>query len=99
MPTIEQLREKIDHLDAAIIKKLAQRQKLSKKIGQLKLKQKMQIKDITREKQMLLHYEKLSAPYQMNPIFIRNLFKQIIDYSRNVQQSSKACALKVPKEG
>lgn len=88
MTTIEQLREKIDRLDATIIKKLAQRQKLSQKIGKLKLKQKMQIKDINREKQMLLNYENLSALYQMNPLFIKNLFKLVIRHSRNIQHKT-----------
>jgi chorismate mutase len=87
MLTIEQLRKKIEQTDATIIEKLAKRQKLSKQIGQLKLRRGKDIVDRPREEQLFEFYEKLSERYHLQRTFVKRLFKLIIAYSRMVQKS------------
>ncbi|OGT46991.1 MAG: chorismate mutase [Gammaproteobacteria bacterium RIFCSPHIGHO2_12_FULL_41_15] len=86
MATIKQLREKIEVIDSAIIKKIAIRQKLSKQIGQLKNKAGKEILDNKREEALMHLYENLSAQYQLQESFIKRIFKIIITHSRRLQR-------------
>lgn len=86
MTTIKKLRNEIDKIDASIIKKISQRNKLSNKIGQFKSKLNKKIVDKKREQQLMLHYQKLCHHYQLNPKFIKQLFKLIIRHSRGLQK-------------
>lgn len=85
MPTIKALREKIDQIDAAIIKKLAKRHHLAKQIGQLKAKSRKKVLDAKREQQLMHYYEMLSVDYALHPAYVKRLFKIIIAHSRNAQ--------------
>ena len=86
MLTIAQLRKKIEKTDATIIKKLAERKKLSKKIGLLKAQSGKNVFDDKREKKLMSFYENLSTQYQLSPRFIQRLFKMIITDSRKLQK-------------
>lgn len=86
MLSIKQLRKKIDKIDTEIIKKLAERKKISKEIGKLKAKIGKQIKDLKREQQLEELYEKLCTRYKLDPAFVKKLFKTIIKNSRNIQK-------------
>jgi chorismate mutase len=86
MTTLKQLRHRIEKTDAAIIKKLAVRIKLVKQIGALKAKTGKKVFDPTREKKLRDFYDKLSVQYQIQPNFIKRLFKNIITYSRKLQK-------------
>ena len=83
---ITQLRKKIDQVDALIIKKLAERRKISQKIGRLKAKQGIVVKDPGRERAILKYYHSLSKRYRLDPAFVHQLFRSIIRYSRKVQK-------------
>lgn len=85
-PTLEQLREKINQTDTAIIQKLAERQKLSKQVGELKTKTGIAVLDSKREEELMQFYEKLSAQYGIDPEFVKSLFKTIITHSRSLQK-------------
>ncbi len=86
MLTIEQLRKKINKIDAAIIKKLAERQKFSKQIGKLKDISGKSVIDIEREKELIDYHENLSAKYHLQEKFVKRLFRIIIGYSRGLQK-------------
>ena len=75
MLTIKQLRKKIERTDAKIIEKLAERQELSKKIGQLKLEEGRAIIDLSQEKQLFEFYNSLSEKNQLQQDFVHKLFK------------------------
>lgn len=62
MPTIEQLREQIQNIDHDIIRFIALRQDLCKKMGALKRKAGKQIIDLEQEKRIL----SIMNLYQMN---------------------------------
>ncbi|WP_242605314.1 chorismate mutase [Fluoribacter gormanii] len=86
MPTIEQLREQIQNIDHDIIRFIALRQDLCKKMGALKRKAGKQIIDLEQEKKNFEYYESLSNEYSIDPKFIARLFKLIIINSRIIQQ-------------
>lgn len=83
------LRRQIDKVDAQIIKKLADRQKLSVKIGLVKAGMEHPVIDLQREKQQAEHYGKLSQEYQLDASFIKKLFHTIILHSRALQKNVK----------
>ena len=86
MLTIDELRRKIEQTDALIIKKLAERQTLAQQIGQLKLEEGKEIIDLSQEQKLFNFYEKLCEKHQLQKSFINELFRIIIDYSREVQK-------------
>ncbi len=85
MQTLVTYREQINQVDKDIIEKLALRQRLSREIGAIKLSQGMEIIDLHREKEQYALYEQLSLEYNLEPEFVKTLFKRIIGYCRSVQ--------------
>ncbi|KGP63732.1 hypothetical protein EP47_05050 [Legionella norrlandica] len=88
MSTIEQLREQIQNIDHDIIRYIALRQDLCKKIGTLKRQLGKQIIDVEQEKKNFELYESLSKKYSMDPKFVAHLFRLIILNSRTIQQQA-----------
>lgn len=86
---IKILREKIDRVDAKIIKNLAARGKLSLQIGRLKAASSQRIVDLTRETQQKNQYEKLCVLHGLDNAFVQRLFKLIIAHSRQLQKYAK----------
>lgn len=86
MLTIKQLREKIDKIDADIIRKISQRKILSIKIGKIKSKFGTKVIDNKREEKLMLRYEKLCLEYELQSTFIKKVFKIIITNSRELQK-------------
>ncbi len=86
MLTIEQLRKKIEYTDVCIIKKLAEREALTKQIGQLKIKEGTEIIDLSREKELFELYGCWCKKYKLQQAFVKRLFKTIINHSRKVQE-------------
>ncbi|MCX7117135.1 MAG: chorismate mutase [Legionellales bacterium] len=85
--TLVQLRQKIAAIDASIIQKLAERQSLSQKIGQIKADLNLKITDVKQEAKQFATYVALSNSYEISPIFICALFESILLYSKQLQQS------------
>ena len=86
MPTIDQLRKKIERIDTDIIRSLAERQELSKQIGQLKLEEGKEVVDHSQEKKLFEFHKKLSGRYHLEYELVKQLFNIIISYSRMVQK-------------
>jgi chorismate mutase len=82
MSTIKQLRTKIVATDTAIIKKLAERKKISHDIQQLKAKSGRKILDVAREKELMKIHKKLCLQYKLQVKFVNRLYKYIIADSR-----------------
>lgn len=85
MSTIEQLREQIQDTDCAIIRNLALRQNLCKKIARLKHLEGKSIIDMNQEKKNFELYQNLSKSYAIDPDFVARLFRLIIINSRTIQ--------------
>ncbi|MCL9685285.1 chorismate mutase [Legionella maioricensis] len=88
MATIDQLREQIQNTDLDIIKRLACRQNLCKKIAELKKQAGKQIIDREQEKKNFEFYKLLSKEYAIDPQFVARLFRLIIINSRTIQQQT-----------
>lgn len=85
-PNLKALRKKIDRVDATIIRMLAERRKLSREVGRLKARLKMAVKDPGREREILEYYRTESKRHKLDPLFVHQLFRHIIRYSRRVQK-------------
>jgi len=86
MPTLDQLRQEIETIDAEIIEKIAARFFLVKQIGQLKNETGQAVLDPAREEKLRQHYQRLSQKYQLDVTFIQQLFDMIFSQSRQLQE-------------
>lgn len=86
METLEQLRDKIDQVDTVIIEKLVERQKLCREVGLIKRKINKEVVDYGREDQLIQRYKQLCMQYELDPVFVKQLFEMIIRYSRGLQK-------------
>lgn len=84
--SLETLRKKINTIDEDIIRLLAERQKVVKAIGQLKMEMGTTIIDPEREHALIEFHQRLGATYALSPDFIDQLFSIIILESRKLQQ-------------
>ncbi len=83
------LRNRIDKIDAIIIKKLAQRQKLAIAIGQQKQKTGTAVTDLVREQNQKQNYLHLCRQLQLDRSYILTIFNIIIKHSRKLQKNVK----------
>ena len=79
------LRRNIDKLDRQIIKLIAQRLNVVKKIGETKMRQKVKVFDKNREIEVLARVKKLAKVSEIDPRFIERIFKLIIKASKRIQ--------------
>ncbi|WP_343155043.1 prephenate dehydratase domain-containing protein [Buchnera aphidicola (Kurisakia onigurumii)] len=83
---INKFRNEIDYIDNQIIKLISKRMKIAKKIAKKKIYSKLEIKDFTREKKIFKKIQKNSIKYKLNILYIVNIFKIIIEYSKLIQK-------------
>lgn len=83
---LNSLRKKIDTVDSIIVQQLAKRKKLVEKVGILKAKFHVKVKDPKREKALMKLYARLSKRYQLHPDFVKHVFRTIIVQSRKLQK-------------
>src|SRR4030065_928 len=82
---LDDLRKKIDAIDARIVELIAERQDLSREIGKGKNKTSKLIEDRERELRVLKHVRSLARDRKISPGDIENIYRQIIDASKKVQ--------------
>lgn len=87
--SLEKLRKEIDQLDQDLLKILSKRKKAVKKISQIKQATNLPLKDLVREGEMSTQREQLAQEYNLNPRFVENLFKLIINQSIKEQKGSE----------
>ncbi|WGL60412.1 chorismate mutase [Pigmentibacter sp. JX0631] len=83
---LENLRTEIEKIDKFIIASMAKREKISFKIGELKKEMGIQIYDSEREEKLNNYYRKLSEKYNLDPVFILEIFSLVIKNSRTIQK-------------
>ena len=84
---LTRLREAIDRVDEVIVRLLNQRAKYAIEIGELKGVLGLPIYAPEREKEVLLHVERVSDG-PLDPPTVRRLFERIIDESRRVEREA-----------
>ncbi|MGD1119200.1 MAG: prephenate dehydratase [Dehalococcoidales bacterium] len=82
---IEELRKKIDEVDAQIVELIAQRQQISREIGKGKNKTSRVIEDRERELRVLTHVRELARGNKISAADIETIYKQIISASKKIQ--------------
>ena len=82
---ISENRKKILKIDGAILKKLANRFNLAKKIGEIKKINEIEIVDLKREESLKKHYQKWAKELNLDLKFVIKLFNLIIAESKKKQ--------------
>ena len=82
---LDDLRKKIDEIDARIVDLIAERQNISKEIGKGKHKTSRIIEDRERELRVLRHVRSRARDNQISPADIEGIYQQIISASKKIQ--------------
>jgi chorismate mutase / prephenate dehydratase len=82
---IEELRQKIDAIDARIVALIAERQDISREIGKGKKTTSRLIEDRERELKVLRNVRNLARTQKISPADIENIYRQIISASKKIQ--------------
>ncbi len=82
---IDDLRKKIDAIDARIVALIAERQSVSREIGKGKKKTSRLIEDRERELKVLKNVRSLARARKISPADIENIYRQIISASKKIQ--------------
>jgi chorismate mutase len=85
--TLGILREQIDLIDFAIIGLIARRLAVAGKIGTLKKKLNIKIKDLKRERKVQKLHKKWSKKQRMDFATVEKIFKLIMVESQRIQKS------------
>ncbi|TVR17109.1 MAG: prephenate dehydratase [Balneolaceae bacterium] len=82
---LEEIRKTIDHLDEAIVKALGERQKIVQQVIHDKLERADEIRDPEREEKLLKKIREKAPEAGMDPFFLEQLFREIIQHSVRYQ--------------
>lgn len=77
--TLSDLRKSLDNLDEAIVVLLAERFRLTDKVGWLKAKQGLSAQDKKREEEKFEKLSEIAKSHGLDPSFVKKLFRMIID--------------------
>tara|TARA_Y100000310_G_scaffold331523_1_gene405238 strand:+ start:216 stop:479 length:264 start_codon:yes stop_codon:yes gene_type:complete len=84
--SLQEIRNQIDELDQELLDVLAKRMYLSKAVGEVKRKGKLEIVQPEREAELLEQRIALANGSDLDADFIKDIFGKIMDYSKKVQQ-------------
>ena len=79
MQNLTELRKSIDNIDNAIIAMLAERFKVTQKVGEYKAKNSLPAVDSSREEEQYKRIAELGENYGLNPEFAKRFLKTVID--------------------
>jgi chorismate mutase/prephenate dehydratase len=82
---LEEIRKTIDNLDETIVKALGERQRIVRKVLSDKLERSDEIRDPKREEILLEKIRKIGTTEGIDPFFLEQLFREIIQYSVRYQ--------------
>ncbi|MFH1647296.1 MAG: prephenate dehydratase [Chloroflexota bacterium] len=82
---LDDLRKKIDEIDARIVELIGERQKISEEIGRGKQETSRLIEDRDRELKVLRHVRSLARQKGISPADVEGIYHRIIDASKKVQ--------------
>jgi len=82
---LEELRGKIDTIDADIVNLIAERIGLAEQIGRVKRQNGQQIEDSSREERVLQHIRKLAKEKGIKPADIEDIYRHIFVAAKSIQ--------------
>jgi chorismate mutase/prephenate dehydratase len=88
--SLEDLRKKIDEIDARIVELIGERIKIAEEIGRDKKEKNRLIEDREREQRVLKHVRSLARENNIDPGDIAAIYRQIIDTSKKIQSVAVA---------
>ncbi len=83
---LKRLRERIDTVDEGILRLLAERMALSRRIGELKAREGLGVNDPKREQEILNDRKEWARQYGLDESFVVELFRLVISESRRIQE-------------
>ncbi len=105
---LNEIRKTIDRLDTSIVKALGERQRIVRQVLSDKLERSDEIRDPDREEELLKKIRQLGAEEGIDPYFLEQLFREIIQHSVRYQtnvlvdhqnDSAEAESIKVAYQG
>jgi chorismate mutase/prephenate dehydratase len=87
---LDDLRKKIDEIDARIVELISERQSISEEIGRGKQETSRLIEDRERELRVLRNVRNMARDKKIRPSDIENIYRQIINASKKIQGVSVA---------
>jgi chorismate mutase/prephenate dehydratase len=87
---LDDLRKKIDEIDARIVELISERQSISEEIGRGKQETSQLIEDRERELRVLRNVRNMARNKKIRPSDIENIYRQIINASKKIQGVSVA---------
>ncbi len=88
--SLEEMRNKIDAIDAEIVRLIGQRMGVAQEIGSEKRSQGRRVNDQAREKRVLSHIQSLARSEKVNQEVIEGIYQQIIKVCRRTQGTEVA---------
>lgn len=88
--SLDDLREKIDEIDARIVELIGERIAVAEEIGQGKKEQNKLIEDREREFRVLEHVRGMARDKNLSPSDIENIYRQIMDACKKIQSVAVA---------
>ncbi len=86
MSEIQQLRKQVDEIDEQILNALNERAKICRAIGKVKKKQGMQVRDTSRENQLYEHVKQKAVEFNLDPLQIEAVYREIVNMCSAVQE-------------
>ena len=86
MDDLQTLREKVDAIDDQILRDLRERVKICRAIGDLKKKQGLTVRDVTRESEVYKRAKEKAELYKLDPVKIERLYREIVNICSAVQE-------------
>ena len=83
---LEQLRKKVDDVDTQILNALRKRAELCKRIGSVKKKRGMQIRDTSRENEVYNQVKKKAVELNLDSLQVEAVFREIVNMCSAVQK-------------
>lgn len=86
---LQEFRKKIDKIDQKLLKILAERFKVTQKIGQYKKRYSLPLRDKERERQLLKNLDNLAKKLKLNQKLVREIFQAILKTVRGNHRKIK----------
>lgn len=89
MSELGQIRARIQELDEALIRLLAQRFERVRALGQVKAAENLPIEDEAREAELRAHYARIAEREGVDPALVQRIFATILQESKGVQRAAR----------
>lgn len=86
MSTIDELRGRIDAIDAEVVKLIGERIRTAETIGQEKKKSGKQIEDVEREKRVIEGVRRIATRENLNPEVVEKIYRQVIAVTKRTEE-------------